>query len=336
MCVSMNKLVSVIMPVYNVEKYIAKCVQSVLNQTYKNFELLVIDDGSPDGSIKVVEAYNDPRIKIFRKTNGGLSDARNFGLERASGDYIYFIDSDDWVEPTLLKESVSVMETEVLDLVIFGYINDKEDIEGKLLHSKACLPTDTTFLRECGHLKIDKAHFRLLGYAWNKVYRKSFLDRYCLRFEKGTSLVEDILFNSTLLAKINKIRFIGKSLYHYSSRPVETLNRAYYEDSFELNVKRTRVLEIFLNSWNVDEKHKNQILSLSLVSGIRYCIHSLFSFKNQLSDSTRNVRIKEMVTHPMTVRLIDYYEVDSIKDWLYKKLISKSSTVITAMAKNIK
>ena len=101
-------LVSIIVPIYGVEKYIASCIDSILNQTYENFELILVDDGSPDKSGVICEKYaiSDKRIKVFHKENGGLSDARNYGLSYANGEYVTFIDSDDLVEKNFLKYHV--------------------------------------------------------------------------------------------------------------------------------------------------------------------------------------------------------------------------------------
>ena len=123
-----TKLISIILPVYNVENYIEKAVLSVLKQTYVNFELLIINDGTKDNSIKRIEKYtSDSRLKIFHKENGGLSDARNFGLERAQGDYVYFMDSDDFIESDLLALCIDKIEKENVPVVVFGYFLDTED-----------------------------------------------------------------------------------------------------------------------------------------------------------------------------------------------------------------
>jgi len=137
--------VSIILPVYNVEKYIAKSIQSVLNQTYQDFELLVIIDGSPDNSKQIAESFKDDRITIYEKPNGGLSDARNYGLERAKGEFVYFMDSDDWIEPNLLKDTVCVFEKNEIDFVVFGYFLDNEDLKGNLISTDEILTKNIQF-----------------------------------------------------------------------------------------------------------------------------------------------------------------------------------------------
>src|SRR5690625_6955531 len=106
--------VSIILPCYNVEKHLAQSIDSVLSQTHSNFELLVVIDGSPDNSKEIAEEYavKDARITVFDKPNGGLSDARNYGLKKAQGEFIYFMDSDDWIEPDLLKDNLKIIAQE--------------------------------------------------------------------------------------------------------------------------------------------------------------------------------------------------------------------------------
>ena len=113
--------VSIIIPVYNVEKYLDKCLKSVLNQTYKNIEIIVINDGSTDNSLKICKKYKDKRIVLIDKENGGVSSARNKGLELASGKYITFVDSDDWLELDAIENMVSFIEKENVDFVRFCY-----------------------------------------------------------------------------------------------------------------------------------------------------------------------------------------------------------------------
>src|SRR5688572_9651460 len=132
----MNKI-SIIMPVYNVEKYLHTAVDSVLQQTYKNFELIVVDDGSTDKSGDISESYakSDKRVSVVHKDNGGLSDARNAGLPHARGDYIIFIDSDDYWDKELLSELVSYNKDKNLDAIIFGYSAEVVASDGSIISS---------------------------------------------------------------------------------------------------------------------------------------------------------------------------------------------------------
>ena len=127
-------LVSVIVPVFNVEKFLEKCVSSITNQTYKNLEILLVDDGSTDNSGTICDNFskNDNRLKVFHKKNGGLSDARNYGIERATGSYIMFIDSDDWIENDTIELLLDKTIEEKSDIVVFGISKDYDDGRRKI------------------------------------------------------------------------------------------------------------------------------------------------------------------------------------------------------------
>lgn len=327
--------VSIILPVYNVEKYIKKSIESVLNQTYTDFELLVIIDGSPDKSKQVAEEFSDSRIKIFEKENGGLSDARNYGLERAKGEFIYFMDSDDWVEPNLLEDNLKVIEEENLDVVIFGYIQDDEDIDGNVLRSIVISSGNLKFQKNDSNLIFDHKWLSIMGYAWNKLYRKSFLDESFLWFEKGTSLVEDILFNSQVYCATNTLRFNEKTYYHYINRDTITLMKSYHHNSFDLVKRKTLAIDKFLLAFQV--VNRNEILALSQVMGVQYCVDNLFNSKNDLSFFDRTKQIELMLNDPLTIKHIHYYSAKSRNNRVYKMLIKhKKSLLIAIIAKFLK
>lgn len=331
--------ITIILPVHNVEKYIAKSIQSVLNQTFTDFELLIVIDGSPDNSKQIAEefAVKDQRIKVFEKENGGLSDARNYGLERARGEYVYFMDSDDWIEPDLLEDNLKIIEQENLDLIIFGYIQDDENKEGKVTNLKTFVPQNKTYHKSAKNLNIDNHLLGILGYAWNKIYRKDFLNKHHIRFKKGISLVEDILFNSEVYCKTNILRTVDKAYYHYLNRPATTLIKKFYPDSFQLKLAKNEALKRFMQSWSVDKQQQNQILAYGLVHGIRYCVHNLFAYQNGWPFKKRMAYVKNMVHHPETRRLIPFYRRTSrscnIYYWLIKLKMYRSIAGAAQMLK---
>lgn len=169
--------VSIIIPVYGVEKYISQCLESVINQSYENIEIIVVNDGTKDNSMKIVEEYLlDERIKIINKENGGLASARNRGIEEATGEYIYFLDSDDWIEVNTIE--VLVEESNNLDIIYsnFWYFDEKNQKKRK---NKEKIKSNMSMTGEY-----------LLGYSteimvWNKIYKKSFLEEKQLRFLEG-------------------------------------------------------------------------------------------------------------------------------------------------------
>ena len=198
--------VSVIIPVYNVEKYIRQCLESVINQTLKEIEIIIVNDGTKDNSMKIVEEYiSDKRIKIINKENGGLSSARNTGILAAQGKYICFIDSDDFVEKSMLEELYNIIEEKKFDVVdsdIFLYNNKTHEIKER---------------KNKEYLKIEKGLFLWGKYnveVWNKIYRKNFLLDNNIFFEEGI-IHEDDLFSIKILSSTNKIEHINKCFYYY-------------------------------------------------------------------------------------------------------------------------
>lgn len=140
----MSDLVSVIVPVYNVEKYLARCLDSIINQTYTNLEIILVDDGSKDSSGQICDEYaaKDQRIKVIHKQNGGLSSARNAGLDIASGSYIEFVDSDDWIDKDTVKENLELIINENSNVVFFNHyqVFDDHIYECELLKEVALTP----------------------------------------------------------------------------------------------------------------------------------------------------------------------------------------------------
>lgn len=206
----MNKLVSIIVPVYNVEEYLPKCLSSIENQTYKNLEIIAVNDGSTDhcGDILDRAAGGDTRYIIVRQENQGPISARNRGLELASGAYVAFVDSDDYIMPTMIEELVSGMETAQADLSIVRAVNDEKDASA---HGALQELTSEETLR--GMFSGSRS---LRVTIWNKLYKRELIGN--LRLEEGSELAEDILFETRYMSRMEKAVFIDASLYIYVHR----------------------------------------------------------------------------------------------------------------------
>lgn len=327
------------MPVYNVEKYISKCIISILNQTYKNFELLIINDGSLDNSSKIAYTFieNDQRISIFNKKNGGLSDARNFGLLKAKGEFIYFIDSDDWIEANLIESAVKCIEITKSDLLIFGYFLDFEDENGIITKRAKFNPSyklleNKTFPENF----LSKNNMNLLGYAWNKLYRKDIIIKYNLSFDKDISLVEDILFNSKIFEVIDNVQFLDMPLYHYIHRPSPTLLKTFHENSFELILLKHNSLKCLFKNWNLTTEKANRILADNLISGISYCLINMFKYGGNMSYSIKYRYIFDMVHNKEVEKYILFFKPLTPKEKLKKFLIKNKLTIILSLSNHFK
>lgn len=197
--------VSLIIPVYNVENYIEKCLNSVVNQTLKDMEVIIVNDGSKDLSKQKIEKYLEkyPWIKYLEKENGGLSDARNYGLHYATGKYIAFLDSDDYVENTMYEEMYNLAERENADMVecdfIWEYPNKIRKDVGVIYNSKKEM--------------IEKARV----VAWNKLIKRDVLKRTQIEFPVGLRY-EDVEFFYKLVPYLNKVSFVKKCFIHYIQR----------------------------------------------------------------------------------------------------------------------
>lgn len=202
------KKVSFIVPVYNVEKYLERCIQSILSQSYSNFELILVNDGSPDNSQKIIDNYKkkDKRIVSIKKENEGVSAARNDGLNIATGDYILFIDSDDYIDVNYAEYFVELIEKNDSDMALsYNYYDDcgflpAEDSSIKILNS-----TEASIELYLGKTGVA---------VWNKIYKKSFLDEYNIRFNKDFWFAEGMTFNIEYFQKCNKIVCGNKKVYH--------------------------------------------------------------------------------------------------------------------------
>lgn len=219
-------LISIIMPVYGVERYIAQAIRSVQSQTYSNWELIVVNDGTKDRSREIAAdfAVADKRIKIVDKENGGLSDARNVGLKHVTGEYVNFFDSDDWLEPDFLENLAAKLEVDSSDMAVCGYYVDIIDSEGNLISrdTRDIIPSKGASASEYFYLME-----RFLNFAWNKLYRREFIEKNGLKFEKSLWLIEDCEFISRVLPCRPKISFINYAGYHYVQRQEVTLSKKF-------------------------------------------------------------------------------------------------------------
>ena len=209
-----NSLISIIIPIYNVEAYLSACVDKVLNQTYQNLEIILVDDGSPDNCPQMCDKYalEDSRIKVIHKENGGLSDARNAGIDAATGDYIVFIDSDDyWYGNNVLEELINVAIETDADVINFGNSVFYEDNKQIL----KWLP-DVKYENSIQNIdEVTRSHAYISSACMK--FMKAYLVKNNPRFEKGV-LSEDIVWSANILAQANKFVSVKKPYYCYRQR----------------------------------------------------------------------------------------------------------------------
>lgn len=209
----MNPLISVIVPIYNVEKYLARCVDSIVNQIYKNLEIILVDDGSPDRCPQMCDDYaeKDSRIKVVHKKNGGLSDARNAGVAVATGEYISFIDSDDYVSDDFFECLLDVMNKENSDIAECSVVKLYED--GHLEQYTDSFEINSYNTQNALLMLISESHFKTQ--VWNKLYKSDLV--LGVPFLKG-KCNEDDFWTYQVFAKANKVSLICQTMYFYFQR----------------------------------------------------------------------------------------------------------------------
>lgn len=246
---------SVIVPAFNVAPYLERCLRTLLEQTEHDFEVVVVDDGSTDRSADIAAqfAVRDCRFRVVKQPNGGLSAARNAGLELATGEWVAFIDGDDWVEPNLLDEMLTAAVEARADVVIAGCYVDFHDRAGHVVRVSRQLPprrlVDDVHPLDASDLTDQLVN--LLGYAWNKLYRRALLETERHRFEVGLSLVEDVVFNHRVLTAASTTVLLPRAYVHYVQRPRETLGTALYPDYLTLRARAIEARADVLRRWGL-------------------------------------------------------------------------------------
>lgn len=214
-------LISIIIPVYNASKYLSRMIDCILNQRYHRWELILVDDGSTDDSATIIHTFNDSRIHYIYQQNSGPGAARNRGLEMAKGDYICFIDADDWFDEELLQKYGDAIKEKHWDIVFQGFCREKED--GIVTELPLAMNADTdTISKEEIICRLYKGH--VYGWSWCKMFRREIIEKHHIRFDEGLRLWEDELFTSHFLQYASSIKTLDCRHYHYVLYPQSLMN----------------------------------------------------------------------------------------------------------------
>lgn len=257
--------ISVIVPVYKAEAYLHRCVDSILAQTFQDFEVLLIDDGSPDRSGEICDEYarKDKRVRVFHKANGGVSSARNVGLDHARGEWISFVDSDDWVEPDYVEIISQNMSN--TDIMFFAFKWHYED---------GCIITMTygdVYAR--GMVEVEKyisflkkncTELNFFGYTWNKVFRSDIIKNVHIRFVEGLDVSEDEVFTLLFCLKANSIKVISDVLYHYRWRYNGLTHNSVSMEKWILLAEQINGLVEFMHTISLKQIYRNWLFSIFL------------------------------------------------------------------------
>lgn len=231
-------MISIIMPVYNSEKYLARCINSVLNQTYKDFELIIVNDSSTDNSEKIIKDYlNDKRIKYFNNIHKGVSNARNLGIEKSKGEYITFIDSDDWMLENALEEMYKYINIDNIDVCISGYIERSLKSEklielpykdGSIMNNYEI--KNKIISKMIAIKKNDINKTLIMGSVWRLLIKSDLIKNNDIKFNVNIDIAEDLLFCIEIFSKAMSLITMKKCYYCYMRYGDTTLDK--YRENF--------------------------------------------------------------------------------------------------------
>lgn len=315
-------MISIIVPVYNIENYINKCIDSIINQTYKDIEIILVDDGSTDRSGNVCDDYEkkDKRIKVIHKTNGGLSDARNAGIDVAQGDFLGFIDGDDYIHPQMFEILLDIITKSNSDIAICSYEKVEEyksvnDIEINKSEYKEIIIQDKELYSLVTNLRTEDV------VAWNKLYRKNIFEN--LRYNKDR-LHEDQWLIPYIVHKCKKIVKVETKLYYYVERVgsiTKSINTKRIYDLVESLLNTCKLL----NEWNQFEEQQlmarhllniiiDQYSELNGVSNKKEIRKKLVSYFNQGLE-------QNMVVFSSKPKIYTLFQINPILGIIAKKSI---------------
>lgn len=279
--------ISIIVPVYKVENYLSQCVDSILNQTFADWECILVDDGSPDGSGVICDEYaqKDARIHVIHKENRGVSAARNTGLSAAQSEYIYFIDSDDYVEREALELLLSKAKQSEADIMVHGIVND-------YIYKHSSTAVKYVSLPEKDYSTILEMSDRwgLLKGPVNKLFKNSIIKNKALRFDESISYGEDTKFTFEYLVHCHSIAFVPRHLYHYCFRNKDSLTSKDYP--FDFWIKTAEMLRDIrlpiMTSFHMPLSYLD-FVHFVYVMHVSKAIKSLYVFKLPLSKRLRAI-----------------------------------------------
>lgn len=304
-----NDLISIIIPVYKVEKYLEKCIESVLKQTYTNLQIILVDDGSPDNCGKICDEYakKDSRIEVIHKANGGLSDARNVGISKAKGRYIGFVDSDDYIKEDMYEILLNLIKKYDADVSICNLYD--------VIDENECIRNKENGIREYSRLDILKEVLldkNIQSYAWNKLYEKELFDEIKYPIRKK---YEDIGTTFYVFEKCNKIVVTSEPEYYYLKRSDSLVNNV--TESTVLDYTEIIIQRYLYTKENIKElkKYNNYYLAKTLITA-----HNDIELLGSISEKMQE-KYKELYNLVYNIMKNDREDIEELFNAEQKKAI---------------
>lgn len=291
-------LVSIIMPAYNVDRYVRRAVESIQNQTLRNFELLVVDDGSTDQTGRILDslADRDYRITVYHNENGGAPAARNYALDRARGTYVHFMDADDWIEPRMLEDMVSLAGRSMLELVITGFYidtyygsNGEHTTEVKS-RPDGLYPTQQEF-RAAAWQMFDQ---NLLYTPWNKLYVRERIERLGIRFRP--TFMDDFPFVLDYIRDVERVGNIERAYYHFIRERAESETARWRPDLYEKREEEHGWMLDLYRHWGLDgDAACMEMIQRRYIERLIGCIENVCNPACELPHDEKIAQIESMI-----------------------------------------
>lgn len=289
--------ISVVVPIYNVEKYLKECIESIINQTYKNLEIILVNDGSTDNSLLIAENFSkqDERIKLYSKPNGGLSDARNFGIDKATGDYIGFVDSDDKIFPEMFSVLHKLIKKNDADISMVDFVRSNEKIKNNFLDTKVY-----------GKEVFDKIMLdEICSHVWDKLFKKELFEN--IKFPVGMHF-EDLAILYKITYKINKFVLSNQQLYWYRVDNVNSITQNKKNDNFNAKC----IAKIYREKTNFSFEENLNIKYDVLKMAIKYNTDIYRVLRKEKNEHSELDLIKKFIS-VYYKNIMRYYKIDLLK-----------------------
>lgn len=279
-----NPLVSVIVPVYKAEKYMHKCIDSILSQTLQDIEVLLIDDGSPDESGRICDEYagKDTRVRVFHKENGGVSSARQMGLDNAVGKYLIHADPDDWTEKDMLEELYHAAEEAKADMVICDFFWESGKSSSVCRQQPPALDLDSV---------LTSLFQGIHGSCWNKLVRTELFRKYDIGFKDGLSFCEDLMINARLLRNPLKVAYVDKPFYHYVQHVNQnSISRSYSHAVYEYDHALTEAVTEVTKGTKAEQAAEVYMKTMAVQRAFFSGFFTSGEFKDRFYESRHHVK----------------------------------------------
>lgn len=332
--------VSIIIPIYNKEQFIKRCIDSICNQTYQNLQIILIDDGSTDQSGSICEEYakKDSRIEVYHTENKGVGQARNYGLSKVNGTYIQFVDSDDYITKNATEVLVKTMQDSSVDMVVCGYMKKFNNFfipNGKMERYRVYSNSEYLIktLKDPGH------HY--YGVLWNKLYYADTIKKHSILFDDTVDLGEDFIFNLDYIKHISSVKVIRNKLCVYSCETPDSLSRTSernIESSYKELSNRQKIYQKYVECFqflNLYDSYKGRVQQYWLMFYVRNKDYIKHEFKNwnpeELTAWNKELDSNLLIQEGVHQVSAFYYKKVCFKVQMKKELVKRIKRIINML-----